>query len=209
MKRATALISCLLLMPSAFAENLPTLNEAIGRALTYSPEIAMAEARVSYAEDRVRAAHWGWFHPEVHVYAGESVVTGTNRAGIQVSQDVMRLITLNGDEVHKAQHDLLVAQQELSLTKDKLTQQVSDTRLRLQRLEQTVRFQMQLVAHHDALVILAKTQFEQGSIPFAQILAAQDVLIQSQQTLSQTQAELHNTWMTWAQLIGEPLPADI
>ena len=165
----------------------------------------MAEARVSHTEAQLRSARWGWFHPEVRVFAGDNAINGATRAGIQVSQDVMQLLTLNHDEVRKAEHELTLARHELTLTKDKLIRQVSETRLRLQRLEQAARLNGQLLAHHEALVVLAQTEFEQGSAPLAQVLTAQDALIQAQQALSQTQAELQNVRVVWAQLLGDPL----
>lgn len=184
------------------------LGEAISRALTHSPDVAMAEARLAQADARLRSARRGWFHPEVRVYAGDGVFTGTPRAGLQISHDVMRLLTLNGDDVRTAQHDLSIARHALTLAKDALIRRVSDTRLHLQRLEQTAQLQSQLVAHHDALVILAKTQFEQGSISLSQLLAAQDALLQAQQSRSQTQAEFQSMRVAWAQLLGDPVTGD-
>ena len=203
-----AILGLLLTLPAAHAEDLSSLDEAIAQALAHSPEVAMAEARVSHAEAQRRSAHWGWFHPEVRVFAGESATSGATRAGIQVSQDVMRLVTLNHDEVRQADHELALARQELILTTQRVVHQVYETRTQRERLHHLVTVKAQAVVEHEHLLALAQTQFDAGAVSLERLLAAKQALAHAQQEWLQAQGELRLAQVTRAQLLGDPLPSE-
>ena len=208
MKRWGLLLSVLVVAPWVSADEQRSLDEAITRALAHSPEVAMAHARVSYAESQARAARWGWFHPEVRVYAGENAVNGANRAGIQVSQDVMRLLTLNRAEVRQATHELFIAQQELTLAQQRLIQQVCESLARVQAMEEAMRVKAPAVTQRDTLLTLAQAQFDDGSGSLEALLAARQARAQAERELLQTQADLLTARVGLAQLLGDPLPED-
>ena len=190
------------------AELLPMLDEALRRAFIHSPEITMADAKVSYAESQVRAAKHGWFRPQVSVYAGDNVLTGTMRGGIQVTQDLDRLLTLNRDEVRQAQHALLLARQELALTKARVTRQVHDTWTTYQRLESLTHLRAQAVIQRERVYLLTQTQFDVGAVSLEPLLTTQQALLQAEQGLFEAQLDLGNAHAAFAQLIGEPLSTD-
>ena len=192
----------------AAADSDPPLDEAITRALAHSPDVAMAHARVSYAEAQVRAARHRWFQPQVSVYAGDSVFTGTMRGGMQVTQDLDRLLTLNRDEVRQAEHGLILAQQELTLTQERLVRQVRETRTTLQRLDALTHWRAQAVLQREQLYRLTQTQFEVGAVPLEHLLATQHELAQAEQGFVEAQLDLRNAQVAVAQLLGDPLPAE-
>ena len=193
----------LLLMSTAHAQESPSLDDAIARALAHSSEVAMAEAKVSYTEAQVRAARRGWFRPQVSVFAGDSVVTAKMRAGIQVTQDLDRLLTLNRDEVRQAEHALILAQQELILAKERVTRQVSDAHLQLQHLDQLIHRRAQTVMDRDTIYHLVQTQFEVGAVPLEHLLATQEALASAEQRLLEAQLELSKAEFAFAQLLGD------
>ena len=163
----------------------------------------MAQARVSHAEAQLHSAHWGWFHPEVRVFAGESATSGATRAGIQVSQDVMQLVTLNHDEVRQADHELTIARQELTLAKQRVIHHVYETQAQLERLHHLAIVKAQAVVEHEHLLVLAQTQFDIGAVSLEHLLAAKQALAHATQELLQTQGELRMAQVTCAQLLGE------
>ena len=163
----------------------------------------MAQARVSHAQAQLRSAHWGWFHPEVRVFAGDNAINGATRAGVQISQDVMRLVTLNHDDVRQAERDFTIAQQELTLARQRVIHQVYDTWAQFDRLNHLVTVKAQAVVEHEQLLALAKTQFDAGTVSLEHLLTAKHALAQATQELLQAQGELRLAQVTFAQLIGE------
>ncbi len=219
MRVRISLIGLFLIMPAVCApacraergagrEELPPLGEAIARAFAHNPEVAIADARVAHAEAKLRAARRGWFQPEVRVYAGGNALTGSNRVGLPVSQDLVRLLTLNHDEVQQATHELTLARQELTHTQEALIRQVHEARLTLQRAERLVGLRAQAVLQREQLLVLARATFENGSSPLEQLLAATQAHTQAEDDLWQAQGELHHARVVWAQLLGDPVPTD-
>lgn len=206
MKRAVLLVGYVLLMPIAFAEELPPLGEAISGALAHSPEVAMAEARVLHAEAQLRSSRWGWFHPEMRVFAGNSAIEGAARAGVQVSHDVMRLLTLNHDEVSQADHELTLARQGLVAAKERVVRQVAEARMQLEQSENLVALKAQGAAQRQELLALTQTEFDAGTVSLDQLLAARYALAEALQELLQAQGERHLAQLTWDQLLGESPP---
>ncbi len=206
MRTFACLISVFLVLAPAYAEDLPSFGEAIARALAHSPEVTMAETRVSHAESTLRSAHWGWFHPEVRVFAGDNAINGATRAGIQVSQDVMRLLTLNRDDVRQAEHELTLARQALILTKQQVVHQVYETRTQLERLEHLVAVKAQAVIEHEQLLALAQMQFDAGTVSLDHLLAAKQALAHATHEWLQVQGALRLARVTWAQLVGDTPP---
>ena len=201
-------LSVLIIAPWASADELLSLNDAIDRALAHSPEIAMAQARVAYAEAHVRAAHHGWFHPDVRVYAGDNAITGSTRLGLQLGQDLMRLLTGNREAVQQAEHELMMARQELTITQHRLIQQVCEVRAHLQQLEDVLTLNMRTVDEQAARLALANIQFDAATGTWEQVLSAQHALAQAEHEWLQAQRELHLARVTFAQLVGEPLPTE-
>ena len=197
-----------LLMPCAFADDMPTLDAAIHKALAHSPEIAIAQARVAQAEAQVRAARRGWFHPEVRVFAGESATTGATRAGIQVSQDLLRLVSLNHDEVQQAESERAIAAQTLVLAQERVIHQVVEALATLKQTTSLVRVHAEAVIEQEQRLALAQAQFEEASGTFEQLLAARHAQIQAQQALEQAQDARHLAHLTVAQLLGDSLPIE-
>jgi outer membrane protein TolC len=196
-------------MPAAHAEaQLPTLDDAIAQALTHSPEVAMAQARVAYAEAQVRAAHHGWFHPDVRVSAGDNAITGSTRLGLQLGQDLMRLLTGNREAVQQAEHELMMARQQLTITQHRLIQRVCEVRAHLQQLEDVLTLNMRTVDEQAARLALANIQFDAATGTWEQVLSAQHALAQAEHELLQTQREQYLARVTFAQLVGAPLPAE-
>jgi len=203
MKRLAFLLIVLCVATPLHAEDAD-----IQRALAHSPEVAIAQARVQEAEDALRAAKRGWFHPQVSVYAGESAFTGATRAGIQVSQDIDRLLTLNRDEVRQAAHRLTMAQQELLRAQQTVIRQLSEAHLRVRTLARVVAIKTQTATAREQVVTLTRTQFTAGAIPLERLLAAQQSLADVQQALWQAQSELQQARVVLAQWLGEPLPPE-
>lgn len=192
----------------AQADELPSLGEVISRALAHSPDVAMAQARVSHAQANIRSARQGWFHPELRVFAGESAITGTARAGIQVSHDLMRLLTLNRDEVREAEHDRTLAQYELTRVIAQVSRQAADAWSQLHMCEQTLAFKQQTVAHQATIVTLTKTQFDESAVSLEQLIHTQEALAHANEELVRTQADEAHAHLALAQLLGEPLLVD-
>lgn len=198
----------LFLIPIVSAEELPSLDESISRALAHSPEVAMAHAEVSHAEAQVRAAKRGWFHPQISVFGGESVFTQKIRAGIQVTQDLDRLLTLNRDEIRHAQHLLSLARQELLRTQQRVIRQVAETRADVQRLDHLVHFRARTVSEREIIYHLVQTQFDVGAVPLDHLLAKQEALAAAEHQLLEAQLEFRQVTLAFAQLLGEPLPKE-
>ena len=135
-------------------------------------------------------------------------INGSNRIGLQVSQDLVRLLTLNHDEVQQATHELTLARQELTHTQEALIRQVHEARLTLQRAERLVGLRAQAVLQREQLLVLARATFENGSSPLEQLLAATQAHTQAEDDLWQAQGELHHARVVWAQLLGDPVPTD-
>ena len=203
MKRlAILLAACCVVTP------LYAADADIQRALAHSQEVAIAQARVAAAEDALRSAKHGWFRPQISVYAGESAATGATRAGIQVSQDIDRLLTRNRDEVRQAEHRLTIAQQELTRMEQSVTREVCDARRRVQLLERVVALKAQAVQSRAAIVSLAQTQFDHGAVSLERLLSAKQAAAQAQQELWQTRGDVQQARVALAQLLGDPLPEE-
>ena len=201
MKRLVCLLAALCIATPLYAEDAD-----VQRALAHSPEVAIARARVEEAEDALRGAKRGWFRPQISVYAGESAATGATRAGIQVSQDVGRLFTLNRDEVRQTDHRLLIAKQELIHAQQAVIRQVYEAKLRVRLLEQQITQRRQTVAAREQVVVLTQTQFTAGAVSLERLLAVQQAAAQAQQELRKTENEWQQARAVLTQLLGEPLP---
>ena len=201
MKRLICLLAALCISTPLYAE-----ESNIQRALAHSPEVAIARTHVAEAADALRAAKHGWFAPKVSVYAGESAATGATRAGIQVSQDVGRLFTLNRDEVRQTDHRLLIAKQELIHAQQAVIRQVYEATLRVRLLEPQIAQRRQAVVAREQVVALTQTQFTAGAVSLERLLAVQQALAQAQQELRQLQSELQQARAVLAELLGDPLP---
>ena len=195
-----------LLAVLCLATPLYAADADVQRALAHSPEVAIAQARVQEAEDALRSARRGWFHPQVSVYAGESAATGATRGGIQISQDVGRLFTLNRDEVRQTDHRLLIAKQELLHAQQAVIRQVYEATLRVRLLEQQIAQRRQTVAAREQVVALTQTQFTAGAVSLERLLTVQQALAQAQQELRQTENELQQVRTVLTQLVGDSLP---
>ncbi len=188
------------------AQELPSLEDSLTRALVHSPEVAMAQADVSLGEAQVRAAKHGWFHPQISVFGGESVFTQKMRAGIQVTQDLDRLLTLNRDEVRSAEHHLILARQALILAKEHATLQVAEAHAQLQRLNHLVHLRAQTVLDREIIYHLVQTQFEVGAVPLEHLLTKHEALTSAEHELLEAQLEFSQAKLAFAQLLGEPRP---
>ena len=193
---------------SAAARDVPSRDEAVALALAHSPEIAIARTRVAQAEARVRAARRDWFHPEVRVVAGENAMTGTTRAGIQISQDLIRLVSFNHDEVQQAESERAIAAQTLVLTQERVIHQVIEALATLKQATSLVRVRAEAVIEQEQRLVLATAQFEDASGTFAQLLSARHAQTQAQQALEQAQDARRLARLTVAQWLGEPIPDD-
>ena len=205
--RAFVLGLCFI-MPTVCAEDFPSLDESIAKALAHSPEVAMAQARVAYAETQLRGAQHDWFHPDVRVFAGDNAITGATRAGIQLGQDLMRFLTGNREAVQKADYELTIARQALAVTQQRVIYQVCETRAQLERMNDLLALRMRAVDEHATRLALANTAFNAATGTWEQVLSAQHALAQAYHELRQTQRELHLARITFAQLLGESLPAE-
>ena len=206
--RLLPLLISVLLAPQAFAVERPALDEAVHKALAHSPDVTIARARVAQAEAQVRAARRGWFHPEVRVFAGESATTGATRAGIQVSQDLLRLVSLNHDEVQQAESECAIASQTLLLTQARVIHQVSEALATLQQATSLVRVSTETVMEEEQRLVLAKARFEDTSGTFEQLLAARHAQTRAQQELECAQESCRLARLTVEQLLGNPIPED-
>lgn len=204
-KQALLLSGLFLMMPLLWAEELPPLDQAITRALAHSPEAAIAQERVAFAEAHVRAARHGWFRPDVRVSAGDNAITGTTRLGLQLGQDLMRLLSGNREAVQQAEHELAIARQALTLAQHRLIQQVCEARTHLQQLDDRLILNMRTLDERAARLVLANVQFNAATGTWEQVLSAQHALAQTDHELLQTQRELHLARVTFSQLLGEPL----
>ena len=203
------LLLWLITVPVAYAAEATSMEDAIVRALAHSPEVAIADEKVTHTEAQLRSAKHGWFHPQVSVYAGDNVLTGTMRGGIQVTQDLDQLLTLNRDEVRQAQHALLLARQELALTKNRVVRQVHETWTTCQRLEALTHLRAQAVIQHERVYLLTQTQFDVGAVSLEQLLTTQQALLQAEQGLFEVQLDLGNAHMAFAQLVGSPFTISV
>lgn len=199
-------VSLLLLSSVACAEEPGTLEEALARAMAHSPEIAIAQANVDEADAKLRAARWGFFHPELRVYAGDNAFTGATKAGVQVSQDLMRLLTLNRDEVRQADRDLTIAREHLAIARQQITHQVVEARGRLRLAEDAVRLNAGAVADQKKLLAFTRVQFNAGAGTLDQLLTVQQSLARAQHALRQADHEQWQARVALSQLLGEPLP---
>ena len=189
--------------PSTFGAAGRSLDEAIARALAHSPEVAMAEAKVAQADAQLRSAKHGWFRPQVSVYAGDSIFSGTMRGGIQVTQDLDRLLTLNRDEVRQAHHALLLARQELILAKERVVRHTQEAWATSQRLDALTHRRAQAVWRREQLYHLTQTPFEVGAVSLDHLLGTQQALAQAEQDLLEAQLALRTAQGAFAQLLGE------
>ncbi len=189
------------------ADSSPTLEDAVAQALAHSPEVAIAQAHVSYAESKAGSAHWGFFHPEIRVFAGDNAVTGTKKAGVQVSQDLMRFLTFNGDEVRQTQRDLAVARQTLTIARQRVIRQVAEALGRLRLVEDLVQVNAEAVAEQNKLLVLAKSQFDAGTGTTEHLVTLQQALVKARHALGQAEEEQWQARVVLSQLLGGPLPA--
>ena len=202
MKLSLVCASFIFFTPFVFADNVPRLDEAIAKTLAHSQEIAIARARVAQTDAHVHAARRGWFHPELRVFAGESATTGTTRAGIQVSQDLLRLLSLNHDEVRQAEHERAVATQTLLLTQERIVHQVSEALAHLEQADVLVRVNAEAVIEQETRLALAQAQFDDATGTLEQLLAVRHAHVHAQQELAQSQDALRLARLTVAQLLG-------
>ena len=207
MRELRWLIGLLLLSSVACAEEPSTLEEALAQAVAHSPEIAIAQANVAVADAKLRAARWGFFHPELRVSGGDNPLTGTTRAGVQVSQDLMRLLTLNRDEVRQTDRDLTIAREHLAIARQQITHQVVEAWGRLRLAEDSARLHAGAVADQKNLLAFTRAQFDAGAGTLDQLLAAQQSLARAQHALRQADNERWQACAVLSQLLGEPLPS--
>jgi len=206
MRELRWLIGLLLLVPVACAEESGTLDDALAQAVAHSPEIVIAQANVAEADAKLRVARWGFFHPELRVYAGDNALTGTTKAGVQVSQDLMRLLTLNRDEVRQADRDLTIAREHLAIARQQTTHQVVEAWGRLRLTEDAVRLNAGAVADQEKLLAFTRAQFDAGAGTLDQLLTAQQALVRAQHALRQADNEQWQARVALSQLLGELLP---
>ena len=206
--RIFAGIGALLLLCSvARADGSLTLHEAITRALAHSPEVAIAEENASYAESKLGSARWGFFHPELRVSAGENAFTGTPRAGVQVSQDLVRFLTLNGDEVRQASRDLEIARQRLAIVRQQVIRQVVEALNHLRLSEEGVRVNAEAVSEQKKLFALAQAQFDAGTGSAEHLLSVRQAMARAQHVLRQAEGERWQARIAFSQLLGDSIPA--
>lgn len=199
-------LGTLLLASVALADEPPSLDRAIAQAVAHSPEVATATTNVSFAETTLRSARWGFFHPELRVFAGDNAITGTTRAGIQISQDLMRLLTLNGEEVRHAEHELAVARQTLAIIRRRVIRQVTEAWGHLRLTEDSVDVNAEAVAEQTTLLALAQAQFDTGAGPLEHVLSARQALARAQHALRQAEDERWQARVVLSQLLDDPLP---
>lgn len=101
---------------------LLTKGKAIERGLVDHPDIAKARARLDRARVRLDE-NKRWFRPKVSMYAGERLDADRHRFGIQFSHDLDAL--WNHAPVREAEADLVIAEQELILTRQAVVKEVS------------------------------------------------------------------------------------
>jgi len=206
MRRFLFFVGLLLLSCAARADEPRSIDETIAQVLSNSPEVAIAQANVSYAEAKLRSARWGFFHPELRVSAGDNPLTGATRAGVQVSQDLMRLLTLNGDEVRQTNRDLEVARQRMTIAKNQVIHQVVEVLNRLHLLEDLVQVNAEAVAEQNELLAIAAAQFDVGTGNAEHLLSVRQALLRAQHALRHAEGERWQARIGYSQLLGDPLP---
>ncbi len=206
MKRFAWVVSLVLVCSVACADEPPSLNDAITRALACNPEVAMAKTNVAYADAKLRSARRGAFHPELRVSAGDNAITGTTRASVQVSQDLMRLLTFNGDEVRQAEHDLAVARQTLAITQQRVIHQVVEAFGHLRMTEDVVQMNAEALDAQCTLLAFANAQFNAGAGTLEHCLSVQQAMVSAQLALRQAEGDHWQAQVVLSQLLGDPLP---
>ena len=200
-------VGLLIVSSVARADESRAFEDVLAQAVAHSPEIAIAQANVAEADAKLRAARWGFFHPELRVYAGDNALTGTTKAGVQVSQDLMRLLTLNRDEVRQANRDLAIAREHLAIARQQTTHQVIEAWGRRRLAEDSVRLNAETVANQRKLLVFARAQFDAGAGTLDHLIAARQALARAKHALRQAGQERWQARAALAQLLREPLPA--
>ena len=202
--RNFAFIPALLLFCAVARADAPSFDEAVHQTLAHSPEVATAQAHVSYAESKLRLARWGFFRPELRLFAGENAVTGTTKGGVQVSQDMIRFLTLNGDEVRQAARDLLVAQQNLIAARRRVTHQVVEALTRLRRAEDQVQLNADELDDQCTLLALSHSGCASRAGRAKHLLSVPEPLVKAQHAFRQAEQEQWQARVELSQLLGDP-----
>lgn len=194
----------LIASPLGFTAELPpdlTLEEAIETALQNNPNITIAKERIAQAEVDLREARRR-FKPNLSIHAGYNPTTENRGIGLAVSQDLDRLLGSNRKEREWARLNLKIAKQELLLTIQKVTEEVTQAYLNYQLAKETLTLKKELVEHEEANLDMAQSKFDLGEVSLDSILSAKKELSQAKLEFLKAQHELKKSQIILYQTLG-------
>lgn len=184
-----------------------TLEESLSLALTHSPKLQEAKAKVALARLDVKATHWwNWLIPKVTTHQGFDFLTGQERRSVALSLDLSKFLGEGQREAEKARIHLEQAERALAEARGEVIAEVTRGFFHLTAAKAAVEVREEAVAQALKLQALQQIKFEHGSGDLAHLLQAQEALAQARLDLLRAQHEARLAELALLRAIGLPLP---
>ncbi len=184
-----------------------TLEESIALALTHSPKLQEARARVALARLDVRAADWWhWLIPRVTTHQGFDFLLGQERAAVLLSLDLSRFLGEGTREAEKAGIGLEQAERALEATRSEVITEVTRAFFHLTATNAALQVREEAVGQALKLQALQAIKFEHGASDLGPLLQAQAALARTRLDLLMARHEAKLAELGLLRAIGLPLP---
>ncbi len=183
-----------------------TLEESIALALTHSPKLQEARARVALARLDVRATTWwNWLIPRVTTHQGFDFLLGQERAAVLLSLDLSRFLGEGTREGEKAGIGLEQAERAVEVTRAEVITEVTEAFFHLTATNAALQVREEAVAQALKLQALQAIKFEHGASDLGPLLHSQEALAQSRLELLRARHEAKLAELGLLRALGLPL----
>ena len=184
-----------------------TLEESIALALTHSPKLQEARARIALARLDVKATHWwNWLIPKVTTHQGFDFLAAQERGSVALSLDLSKFLGEGTREAEKARIGLEQAARALEAARGDVIAEVTKAFFHLTLTRAAVEVREEAVAQALKLQALQQIKFEHGTGDLAPLLLAQEALARARLDLLRAQHEARLAELALLRAIGLPLP---
>jgi len=204
---ALALATPALAAPPGVDPAALTLEESIALALTHSPKLQEARAKVALARLDVKAAQWwNWLIPQVTTHQGFDFLAAQERAAVALSLDLSKVLGAGPREAERARIGLEQAERALGEARGEVIAEVTRAFFELSAGRALVQVREEALAQALKLQALQAIRFELGSSELAPLLQAQAALARARLDLLRAQQEAQLAELALLRTLGLPLP---
>ncbi len=204
---ALTLVTPALAAPPQVDPDTLTLEQSVTLALSHSPKLQEARAKVALARLDVRAAHWwNWLIPTVTTHQGFDFLAAQERAAVALSLDLSKFLGEGPREAERARIGLEQAERALGEARGEVITEVTRAFFQLAAGRAAVQVREEAVGQALKLQALQAIKFEHGSSDLAPLLQAQAALARARLDLLRAQQEAKLAELGLLRAIGLPLP---